>query len=118
MKDYSKIPETCQLIDDIQEAIKGEDFIPYVAADLDYKLELIRKANSDLRLWGNEQHERFLDMEADNCSLSAECSENERKIKELEENLINMDSLIESLEEQILDLEDQNVRLKVIIAEL
>ena len=59
MKDYSNIPETCQLIDDIEDAIKDAYFTNtnHIQGDLLYKLELIRKANSDLRWWGNEQYQ-------------------------------------------------------------
>lgn len=114
MRDYSRVPETCPIIDDIEDAIKDAYFpnIKHIQSDLLYKLELIRKANSDLRWWGNERHKCFLEMKSDNCSLSAECSEHERKIEDLETELGKHDSLIESLEEQIQDLKIENASLK------
>lgn len=66
-RDNSPCPNTCPLIDEAIEVLRNSECgynTDVVNSAID-ALEKVRSYNAELRTWGNEQHERADDAEAE-----------------------------------------------------
>ena len=116
-KDNAPIGNTCPMIDDV---IRSIDYIkdrmsPAADDDIhdDFKnalsvLEDVRSANSTLREWGNDQHNRADDfegqadhLEAELRKLRSELEDRERDIKDLENDKAVLELELEHMQKQI-----------------
>ena len=104
MSNYSRIPYSCQFIDEVIGTIKslGLDTISsiYYEAPTLKNLEKIREIHSDLRDWGNEQYDKRCELEDDNSALLVE-------IEKLEDSIIEKNFYITTLERKIAELNDK-----------
>lgn len=116
-RDYTNISITCPLIDNVVDFIGSID---WTQDELDLEseseitldqLETIRKHNSGLREFGNEQHVRADEFEN-------ELDDARKKIESLEDIISDMEETQEQLETRIDQLNDENNLLQALIDEL
>lgn len=86
-KDVSPVRETCPMIDEVIafiESTESEDISRSAITDIVHVMEEIRKANRELREWGNDEYYNALD-EIEN--LNDNISDLQKEINELNNQL-------------------------------
>jgi chromosome segregation ATPase len=117
MRDNAPIKNTCPDIDRVVSAVKSiqklckldgsetsQDYVNIIS-DIeneifgqDGSLEELRDANSQLRDWGNAEHERANESEEEVYSLRKEISDLKDENEDLEKQLSKMEDELESIE--------------------
>ena len=103
-RDNSGIDNTCPKIDEVISAIESVSWDEdnyWDAKTVTEIMEKIRKANSDLRDWGNqmcrerdELQDQYDDLEKENKNLKSDIDYYVKKVKELESEIYSLESSI------------------------